>query len=394
MKGNANKQFLYTAIGAAFGLGNVARFPALCLSYGGAFVAAYVAVLALVGFPMLAVELTLGRRHASAFPLKAVCPLGGAVGGLSALNSAAMCAVYGVIISVFALRACTFHASVNYGCPADIIGVTPLFAVIVFIALAFFLTRRQCVRALAARAAVLFQAGLLAVLAVRGLTYSNALSTLASVFALNGALIISGEVWLAALGQALLSLSVAAGVMPAFAAQMPRSLSPVRAAAAITLANLLGGLLAATATITLAGGGGVLGLVGGSAFGNALSLYPAALRAAFSNGHICGLFGCAFYLSLTLTAFVSALSLARPAYVWVQAAGASPRAAACTVCAAMLAFCLPFAFGLSFAAVDELCCNVVAPVAAVGEVACFAFYALTERKRSGKIKVWKTFLNS
>ena len=285
-----SKNFLYTAIGAAFGLGGITRFPALCLEYGGAFIIAYAVVLVFAAAPLLAAELALGSRHKGAFPFKSICPLGGAVGALSAINSAAMCACYGVIIAIFAVRACTFHAGVNYGYPADMPQLSPLIAALVFIALAFLLTRRAGTRAIVARIAVIFQAALLCLLAARGLLYSNA---------------------------------------------------------------------------------------------------PAALSAAFSNAHICGIFGCVFYCSLTLTAFVSALSLARPAYVWACTARVSPRTASFAVCAAMLAFCLPFAFGLSFSAVDRLCCNVFAPLAAAGEAACFAFHALTKRARGGKIDVWK-----
>ena len=384
-----SKNFLYTAIGAAFGLGGITRFPALCLEYGGAFIIAYAVVLVFAAVPLLAAELALGSRHKGAFPFKSICPLGGAVGALSAINSAAMCACYGVIIAIFAVRACTFHAGVNYGYPADMPQLSPLIAALVFIALAFLLTRRAGTRAIVARIAVIFQAALLCLLAARGLLYSNAPAVLASTLGINASSFVSGELWLAALGQALFSLSLAAGVMPAFAAEMPRPLSPVRAACIIIGANFCGAVLSAVATLTLAGGGGCLESLDGGALSNALVLYPAALSAAFSNAHICGIFGCVFYCSLTLTAFVSALSLARPAYVWVCTARVSPRTASFAVCAAMLAFCLPFAFGLSFSAVDRLCCNVLAPLAAAGEAACFAFHALTKRARGGKIDVWK-----
>ncbi|MBQ5795326.1 MAG: sodium-dependent transporter, partial [Kiritimatiellae bacterium] len=54
--------FLMLAAGSAVGLGNVWRFPYVVGENGGAaFVIVYLAFLALLGFPLLAVELGIGR---------------------------------------------------------------------------------------------------------------------------------------------------------------------------------------------------------------------------------------------------------------------------------------------------------------------------------------------
>ena len=384
-----DKNFLYLAVGAAFGLGSVLRFPALVLAYGGAFVAVYAAVCVCAALPLMCAELTLGRRFCGAFPLRGVCPLGGVAGGISAVNSAAICSCYGVIIALLAVRACTFYGSVKYGSPADMPDLTPVIAVLAFIALAFVLTRGAGVRSLIARISVMFQALLFAVLAARGLVYSNAFTVLAQVFAVDGAMLLSPDVWLAAFGQALLSLSLAAGVMPAFAEDMPAKLPPVLASGIIISVNFVGSLVCAAAALTLAAGGGSLSSLSSGALTNALVLYPAALSAAFSNDYICALFGCMFYCSLTFTAFVSALSLARPAYNWVRCAPISARTAALIICAAMSVACLPFAFGADLSIADGLCCNIVAPAAAAFELACLAYYVLTARRRRVTIGLWK-----
>ena len=377
MKDDARRQFLYTAAGAALGTGGVLRFPSLCQSYGGAFVAAYAVVLALVALPLLRAELAAGRRRADAFPLAALCPLGGAAGGLAAVNSAAMCACYIAITSLFAVRACTFYASAGYGCPADIVGAPPVIAVLVAIALAFFLTRSVRTRSAAARMSVLLEGGL-------GLA-EGGVARFAAVFAFEPWALASPGLWLSALGQALLSLSLAAGVMPSLAPSMPRRLSSVRAAAAIVGANFAGGLLAAAALLPLAGG-----FQGdGGALENAFVLCPVAIAAAFCDVRVRGLFGSLFYASLTLTSFVSALSLARPAFVWACRAPLSRRSAAFMLSALLCALGMPFAMGASFDAADGLCCNVVAPVCAALEGACFLYYALTAAKRGGKIDLWK-----
>lgn len=54
--------FLLITAGCAIGLGNVWRFPYITGQYGGAiFVIIYIAFLALVGIPMLSIELAVGR---------------------------------------------------------------------------------------------------------------------------------------------------------------------------------------------------------------------------------------------------------------------------------------------------------------------------------------------
>ena len=54
--------FLLLAAGCAIGLGNVWRFPYICGAYGGAiFLFFYLAFLLLLGFPIMVVELAIGR---------------------------------------------------------------------------------------------------------------------------------------------------------------------------------------------------------------------------------------------------------------------------------------------------------------------------------------------
>jgi SNF family Na+-dependent transporter len=58
-----NLAFLFAAIGAAIGLGNVVRFPYLAFKYGGAaFLIPYLCAFFIVGLPILALELMLGQQ--------------------------------------------------------------------------------------------------------------------------------------------------------------------------------------------------------------------------------------------------------------------------------------------------------------------------------------------
>lgn len=55
--------FLFAAIGAAIGFGNIWRFPALAYEYGGgAFFIPYVMALCLVGIPLLILEISMGQH--------------------------------------------------------------------------------------------------------------------------------------------------------------------------------------------------------------------------------------------------------------------------------------------------------------------------------------------
>jgi NSS family neurotransmitter:Na+ symporter len=56
--------FLLAAVGSAVGIGNIWRFPYIVgTNGGGAFLIPYVLAVVLVGLPLMATELALGRRH-------------------------------------------------------------------------------------------------------------------------------------------------------------------------------------------------------------------------------------------------------------------------------------------------------------------------------------------
>ena len=59
--------FVLSAAGSAVGLGNIWRFPFLAAEYGGGiFLLVYVAVTLLFGFPVMAMEIAIGRKTMSA----------------------------------------------------------------------------------------------------------------------------------------------------------------------------------------------------------------------------------------------------------------------------------------------------------------------------------------
>ena len=99
----SNTAFLFAAIGAAIGLGNIVRFPFLAYRHGGAaFLIPYGLAWLLVGVPMLGLEYMLGQRmRANGAP--ASCALIHArawgVGGIACYASILILLTYNMVMS-------------------------------------------------------------------------------------------------------------------------------------------------------------------------------------------------------------------------------------------------------------------------------------------------------
>jgi len=59
----SNVEFILAAAGSAVGLGNIWKFPGKVGAYGGgAFILCYMIIVALIGFPVMLAELSIGRK--------------------------------------------------------------------------------------------------------------------------------------------------------------------------------------------------------------------------------------------------------------------------------------------------------------------------------------------
>lgn len=328
------KSNLFAALGAATGLGNAFRFPHLVSIYGYSFFIAYTVALALVCFPVLAAELDCSRRGGLPVFIQRA----------AAVNSLIIALFYVLISSKLTSSAVSF-ALFNR---AD---GKWYFTVIAVLALCFFLLKRGRLAA-SGRVSVVCFFGLFIYLAVRGglkisLPFGN---------------ILSGSLWVDALGQSLLSLSLAAGVMPAFAKTLEKNFSASLTAAKIIFVNLAGCVLSALGTLPYAEGGESAGL------SYAFTVYPRIVSAVSKTAFTARLTGFLIYGALGAVAVHSTCSLANPAVSQLKL----PPAMFC-VTAAVLCPLFAYGGGEVMSACDKMTCSVVAVCIALGECVCFAF---------------------
>lgn len=336
------KSNLFAALGAATGLGNAFRFPHLVSTYGYSFFVAYAVSLALICFPVLAAELDCSRRGGLPVFLQRA----------AAVNSLIIALYYVLISSKLTSSAVSFalFARADGGW---------CFTFIAVLALCFFLLK--CGRlASSGKVSVICFFGLFIYLAIRGgfkisLPFGN---------------ILSGSLWVDALGQSLLSLSLAAGVMPAFAKTLDKNFSASRTAAKIILVNLAGCVLSALGTLPFAEGGESAGL------SYAFTVYPRIVSAISKTAVTSRLTGFFIYGALGAVALHSTCSLANPAVSQLKLPPA-------LFCIAGAVLCPLFACGGGevLSACDKMTCSVVAVCIALGECVYFAFFEKSALKR-------------
>ena len=358
------KNSIFAAVGAATGLGNAFRFPALCVKYGAAFVIAYVAVLALVCYPLLVAELSFGRKNISGKGAK----IWSWVLRAAAANSALIALYYGVIAAKLGSASLSF--AVFGGLETN--DFSPLFfAALAAVLCAVYGLIKGAPRTLSVsgKVSVTLSLVLFCALAVAGVVRGGAFSSL------DLSCLVSGGIWVDALGQSLLALSLAAGVMPTYAKTLPEGSPSWSAALKIVVANFVICMLATLSilpfSVTFSRTVGIK---------CALNAYSQVISALFSGGAGSRIFGALLFAVLTVVAVHSLSSLAFPALSAVAAKIRFAPLAFCVVaaCLAPLFVCNDMRF-LSIC--DKIACSVNAVAIAVAEVLFF----LSQRHITGVI---------
>ncbi len=288
------KDGIFAALGAATGLGNAFRFPALCAQYGAAFIVAYALAVAVVCYPLLCAELSFGRKARGGW-------LWRFISRAAAANSALISLYYGLIATKLGGGCLSF-----IGCGGAVQSpVFTLSAALPLFGVAYFVLRGNR-QAASGKLSVIFSLITFFPLAVCGVARGGLPSMDFSRLA-------CGAVWSDALGQALLSLSLAACVMPTFAKKLPKGVSVKRTALKIVCANLLGCAVAMFATLPY-----IADFPDKGGVNAAFAIYPQIISALPCLPVVRRALGAAVFFTLTAVALHSFCSLASPVFSFIK----------------------------------------------------------------------------
>lgn len=332
--------FILAAAGSAVGLGNVWKFPYIVgENGGGAFVILYLGCIALIGLPILMVEMLLGRRGAQS-PVNSMRTLtlalqaGGskhwqAVGGLGMFTSLLILSFYSVIAG-WALVYTGYAASGTFFAPqavdTDVASVmNNLFAELLanpsklilahsaFMALTVFIVARGLKAGLENAARIMMPGllGLLIILVVYTAVTTDRFDEGLSFMLWPDFHAFTWEATLVALGHAFFTLSVGLGVMMAYGSYLPHNVSISKAAVTVTFLDTAVALLAGLVIFPVT-----------FAYGLEQSAGPGlifiSLPIAFSEMPGGQIIGILFFLFLVLAALTSSISLLEPTVEYLQ----------------------------------------------------------------------------
>jgi NSS family neurotransmitter:Na+ symporter len=210
--------FILAAIGAAVGLGNIWRFSAvLGQNGGGAYLIPYFIAVFVFVLPLMVLEITMGRRFrgtvVSAFG--AVRPQFRAIGWLLSAISFLILGYY-LVITGWTMAYILFSVT---GEPVTFAGFTGSYQPVIYAIIAVLITGfivSAGVREGIERLSVFLIPAcviLLGIMAVYSATLPGFPEALQYLFTPDFSVLFHGDIWLAAFGQALFSLSVGEGIL-------------------------------------------------------------------------------------------------------------------------------------------------------------------------------------
>ena len=331
--------FLLAAIGSAVGLGNLVRFPAEAgANGGGAFVLFYILCIVLIGLPILLSETLIGRHGQAAAPesYRKIALESGAskqwelVASLGVLSAFLVLSFYCVLggwvlyyIGVFLsdLISTGVTGPAFQGVPfAEVEGLFPAMIAngpmtvglnLVFLAVTLFFVARGVsggIEKVAVYLMPLFFVLLLAI-TIYGFFGGAMAETFAYLFTFEPAKL-TGEVMLAAVGQAFFSLSLGVAGMVTYGAYVGRD---------INLAGTSGIIAAADTAVALIAGLCIFPIVfaAGLAPNGGLGLMFQTLPHAFQEIPFGSLIGLAFFIMVAFAALTSSVALMEVPSAWV-----------------------------------------------------------------------------
>jgi neurotransmitter:Na+ symporter, NSS family len=323
--------FILAASGSAVGLGNIWRFPYLAgENGGGVFVLVYLLCIFLIGIPILAAEILLGREGRQSpintmrqlTAVSAAHPLWQIVGWMGALAGFMILSYYAVIAGwamsyIFQMASGSFTgADAQFANEAFSSFTGNVWSVVgwhtLFMSITIFIAARGVGAGLETTVKYLMPAlfALLVVLVLySALNSGHFMEGVSFMFALNFEKFTWGGV-LSAMGQAFFTLSLGMGAIMAYGAYMPRKVSILGTATTIALMDTSVALMSGLIIFPLVFANGLESSAGPG-------LMFITLPIAF--GQMTGgqIFGTVFFILVTFAAITSAISLVEPTVAWV-----------------------------------------------------------------------------
>lgn len=310
--------FILAASGSAVGLGNIWKFPGKVAAYGGgAFILCYVLIVALVGFPVMLAEISIGRNTqknvVGAF--RRLNRRWTFLGGIGVITLFVILSYYCVVGGWVLKYIQVYLMGADFGTGAtpyqdyfvNFISkpVEPLLWGAVFLALCVYVVVRGVSKGIEKVSKFLMPCLFLILLAivVRSITLPGAGEGLRYLFTVRPGTV-NGNTLVGALGQAFFSLSVGMGIMVTYGSYVSKTENLAKSAAFIcgidTMVAILAGIAIVPVVFVTLGADG-LGQGGGFAF--------MALPEVFAQMPGGIVFGCLFFMLLFLAALTSAISV-------------------------------------------------------------------------------------
>lgn len=323
--------FLLATIGGAVGLGNLWRFPYVAGDNGGGgFVLIYLAFVFLLGLPVIAGEMLLGRRgHRSAVNSIAdlvraedAHPAWRAIGWLSLAVPFLGLSYYAVVAAWSIDYLGLAMADAFRGMDADSSQLTfarridrPLYQSAlhaVFIGVTVWAIARGVRNGIERLSTILMPAlfGMILLLVGYGIIAADFGAAVRFLFRPDFS-DVTGRSVLIALGQALFSLAIGAGVLITYSAYMPRDFSIRASATAVCVGDTLAAVLAGLAIFPIVFSSGLDPAEGP---GLVFVTLPMAFG-AMPGGHVIGIL---FFLLLLFAAYTTALGMLEPVVAWLD----------------------------------------------------------------------------
>lgn len=330
---NSRLAFVFAAIGSAAGLGNAWRFPYMAAENGGgAFLIPYFIALITAGIPLLILEFAVGHKFAAGAPT-AFGRINKKTEGIGwgAIGVSFVIITYYAVIMAWVFDYLWYSIKTAWGNDpggfyfnkvlqiTDGPGVLGGFSIPVIIGLiiawiAIYWTIRDGVKSVSkvVKWTVPLPVIMLGILAIRGLTLPGAIEGINYYLKPDFSKLLNPKVWAAAYGQIFFSLSVAFGVMIAYASYLPKKSDITNNAIITALSNCGISFLAGFAVFGTIGymalqeGAEVAKVAGNGGLGLAFVVYPKAMS-LLPFGTV--IFSLVFFVMLLTLGIDSAFSL-------------------------------------------------------------------------------------